>query len=89
MSIASWVVEARASFEPVRALLLLAQGQPFFSGERAGYADSMVGGILLWIASIAALPLLRADDALVAYFERFRDLHGGLGRTSPVNALAG
>jgi len=25
----------------------------------------------------------------VAYFERFRDLHGGLGRTSPVNALAG
>ncbi len=79
---------ARAGFEPVR-IMLARQGQPFLSGQRAGYADYMMAGLLLWIAGIGTAPLLQAGDPLVDYYERLRDLHGGLGRTSPVGPIAG
>jgi len=85
---------ARAGFESFRLTLqkggpfLSGGGGPFLSGERPGYADYIVGGFLLWIGSVATVPLLRADDPLLAWFERVRDLHGGLGRTSPMNPIA-
>lgn len=78
---------ARAGFEAVR--LTLQGGGPFLSGERPGYADYTVASFLLWIASVGTVPLLRADDPLLPWFERVRDLYGGLGRTGPVNAIAG
>lgn len=85
------VEPARAAFEPVR-VLITRLGQPFLSGERAGYADYMLAGFLLWIAGIGAgigtVPLLAAGDPLVDYFERVRDLHGGVGRSSPVGPIA-
>lgn len=77
---------ARAGFESLR--LTLQGGGPFLSGERPGYADYIVGGFLLWIGSVATVPLLRADDPLLAWFERVQDLHGGLGRTSPMSPIA-
>jgi glutathione S-transferase len=79
---------ARAALDPVR-ITLTRQGQPFLSGQRAGYADYMMVGLLLWIAGIGTAPLLQASDPLVGYFERVRDLHGGVGRTSPVGPIAG
>lgn len=45
-----------------------------------------VAGILLWIASIGTAPLLKTDDPLLEWLGQ--DLHGGLGRKSPLNALA-
>jgi glutathione S-transferase len=78
---------ARAGFEALR--IKLAMGAPFLSGEHPGYADYIVAGVLLWIASIATLPLLHPDDPLLPWFERVRDLHGGVGRSAPVNAIAG
>jgi glutathione S-transferase len=78
--------QVRAGFQALR--MTLALGQPFLSGEQPGYADYMVAGFLLWIASIATLPLLKADDALLPWLERVRDLYGGLGRTATFNALA-
>lgn len=82
------VPAARESLAPLR-LTLAHQGQPFIAGEQAGYADYMAAGVLLWIASIGTLPLLAADDPVVAWFERVRDLHGGLGRSSPMYPIAG
>jgi len=73
------IVEARASFEPVRVTLTY-QGQPFLSGDRPGYADYIMGGYLLWIDGVGTLPLFAPGDPMLDYFERIRDLHGGIGR---------
>lgn len=78
--------QARAGFQAIR--LTLAQGQPFLSGDQPGYADYVVAGFLLWVASVATLPLLKADDPLLAWLDRVRDLYGGLGRSATFNAIA-
>lgn len=77
----------RASLGPVRATLTI-QGQAFIAGAAPGYADYIVGGILMWAASVMTIPLLTPDDPVVAWFERVRDLHGGLGRASPMYPIA-
>jgi glutathione S-transferase len=78
----------RASLGPLR-LVLTVQGQPFLSGEQAGYADYIVAGILLWVASVTTIPsVLASDDPVVTWFERVRDLHGGIGRSSPTYPIA-
>lgn len=77
---------ARAGFDSVR--LTLKGGAPFLSGAHPGYADYIVGGFLLWVASVATAPLLKGDDPLLEWLGRVQDLHGGLGRKSPLNALA-
>lgn len=79
--------ELRAALSPLR-LTFTAQGQQFLSGDRAGYADYIAAGIFLWAASVTTLPLLERDDPVVAWFERMRDLHDGLGRTAPMYAIA-
>jgi glutathione S-transferase len=87
--------DRRAHIEQARAGLgaarftLVQLGQPFLSGERPGYADAMVASMLLWIASIATTPLLEPDDPVLRWFERVRDLHGGLGRSATMGAIAG
>lgn len=77
----------RASFGPVRMTLTF-QKQPFLSGEEPGFADYIVAGVLMWAASVSTLPLLVRDDPVLGWFERVRDAHGGIGRTSPTYALA-
>lgn len=77
---------ARAGLESVR--LTLKGGAPFLSGAHPGFADYLVGGFLLWIASIATAPFLRSDDPLLDWLGRVQDLYGGLGRKSPLNAIA-
>lgn len=77
----------RTSLSPIRMTLTI-QGQTFLGGERPGYADYTAAGILLWAASVSPLPLLTRDDPVFAWFERVRDLHGGLGRSAPMYAIA-
>ncbi|WP_438023202.1 glutathione S-transferase family protein [Sorangium sp. So ce233] len=77
---------ARAGLESVR--LTLKGGAPFLSGAHPGFADYMVAGFLLWIASIATAPFLRSDDPLLEWLGRVQDLYGGLGRKGPFNAIA-
>ena len=77
----------RASLSPLR-LTLTVQGQRFVSGEQPGYADYIAAGFLLWVASVTTLPLFEHDDPVVAWFERVRDLHGELGRSAPMYAIA-
>jgi glutathione S-transferase len=62
----------RAGFDPVRLLLTHPDGQPFLSGQKPGYADCMLAGILLWLEAIGTVPVLKADDPLVPYLERVR-----------------
>nr|WP_281180894.1 glutathione binding-like protein [Chondromyces crocatus] len=77
---------ARERFAPLRLTLTVLK-QPFLSGHEAGYADFMVAGALLWAASVATMPLLEANDPVVGWFERVRDLCGGAGRTSPTHDI--
>jgi glutathione S-transferase len=77
---------ARAGFDSVR--LTLKGGVPFLAGAHPGYADYIVAGFLLWVGSIATAPFLKADDRLLVWLGRVQDLYGGLGRTSPLNAIA-
>ncbi len=76
---------ARAGFEPVRLTL---KGAPFLSGASPGYADYIVAGFLLWVASVATAPFLKSDDPLLEWLGRVQDLYGGLGRKSPLHAIA-
>jgi glutathione S-transferase len=82
------IAAARASLGPLR-LMLQHQGQRFMAGEQAGFADYMTAGVLLWISSVATIPLLAADDPIVDWFNRMRGLYGGLGYSSPTYAIAG
>lgn len=70
-------------------LTLSYQQQRFLAGDAPGYADYIAAGVLLWAASVTTIPLLAADDPVVAWLERVRDLHGGLGRRHPLNDLVG
>ncbi|WAS95625.1 glutathione S-transferase N-terminal domain-containing protein [Nannocystis punicea] len=79
--------DLRSRLQPLR-ITFAVQGQPFLSGEQAGYADYIAAGVLFWVASVTTLPLLERDDPVVEWFERMRDLHGGLGRTTPMYAIA-
>lgn len=77
---------ARTGFEAVRASLK--DGGPFLLGASPGYADYLAASYLLWAASVATVPLLVLDDPLLPWLTRVQDLHGGLGRKSPLRAIA-
>ncbi|WP_437606067.1 glutathione S-transferase N-terminal domain-containing protein [Sorangium sp. So ce834] len=83
---AEHIDSARAGFDSVR--LTLKGGAPFLSGAHPGYADYIVAGFLLWIASIGTAPLLKSDDPLLPWLDRVQGLYGGLGRSVPAGALA-
>jgi glutathione S-transferase len=61
---------------------------PFLGGEAPNYADYILLGIFQWIANVATLPLLAADDQVLrSWLDRGVDLYGGLGRDVPINPL--
>ena len=65
------------ALQPLRATLA---AQPWLGGEAPNYADYIALGGFLWIAGVATLPPLAADDPLCGWLERGFDLYGGLGR---------
>jgi glutathione S-transferase len=74
-------VEAFArSLLPLRLTL---KEQPFLGGEKPLYADYIVFGAFQWARAISPLKLLADDDPVRAWALRCRELHGGLGRSSP------
>jgi len=66
-----------ASLEPLRLALREAK---FLGGATPNYADYRIMGSFLWLASLAQVPALAADDPLRDWIERVRDLFGGLGQ---------
>ena len=66
-----------AAIEPLRLAL---RDSPFLGGSSPNYADYRIIGSFLWLASLAQVPALAADDPLRGWIERVRDLHGGLGQ---------
>lgn len=74
-------VEAfRRSLLPLRLTL---KSQPFLGGDGPLYADYVAFGAFQWLRGISPLQALEADDPVQAWVLRCRDLHGGLGRSSP------
>ena len=67
----------RQALQPMRATLA---AQPWLAGGAPGYADYIALGGFLWAAGVATLPPLAADDPLLDWLERGRDLYDGLGR---------
>ena len=67
----------RKSLQPMRLALAHA---PFISGEQPAYADYLAFGGFQWARLSSPFPLLLADDAVHAWFERCLDLYDGAGR---------
>src|SRR3984885_8602798 len=60
---------------------------PYLGGCTPNYADYIVLGAFLWVASVSTLPLLARNDALRPWIDRGFDLYGGLGRDPRMHAL--
>jgi glutathione S-transferase len=74
-------VEAfRRSLLPLRLTL---KEQPFLGGTAPLYADYIAFGAFQWVRGISPLQALAADDPVQAWVLRCRELHGGVGRSSP------
>jgi glutathione S-transferase len=71
------LAQISANLEPLRVAL---REQPFLGGSEPNYADYRIIGSVLWLASLAQVPALAADDPLRGWVDRVRDLFGGLGR---------
>ena len=74
----------RESLAPLRAHLAKF---PFLGGANPNFADYIVIGAFIWVGSVATVPPLQADDALLPYIERGLDLYGGLGRDPRMRPL--
>jgi glutathione S-transferase len=72
--------------EPLRVLLA---ETPWLGGSTPNYADYRALAVFLWLASVATLPPLTADDPLRDWLDRGFDLHGGLGRHPAMHTLFG
>ncbi|QTH23966.1 glutathione S-transferase family protein [Rhizorhabdus wittichii] len=59
--------DVRRSFEPVRQTIV---NQPFLGGTSPNFADMCLLGLFIFVGTIGTLPLLAADDPLVAYADR-------------------
>jgi glutathione S-transferase len=57
----------RHSLEPVRRMIA---SQPFLGGKEPNFADMCMLGVFIFVGTIGTLPLLAADDPLVAYVDR-------------------
>jgi hypothetical protein len=75
-----------AAIEPLRAAL---REHKWLGGSEPNYADYRIMGPILFLASIAKVPPLAADDPLRDWIERCRDLFGGLGRHPGLHELYG
>ena len=58
-------------------------------GTEPGYGDYIEAGTLIWGASVATVPLLADDDALLRWLRRCLDLYGGVGADLALPALPG
>ncbi len=67
----------RASLAPVRIVLA---GQKFLGGPQPSYADHIIAGSLMWPHCVSRFALLASDDPIFGWWERMRDLYGGLLR---------
>jgi len=75
----------RDALAPLRAQLAR---YPFLGGSTPSYADYIVLGMFLWVASVGTLPLLAdTDDALRAWLDRGFDLYGGIGHDPRMKPL--
>jgi glutathione S-transferase len=75
----------REALGPLRAQLARA---PFLGGAAPNYADYIVLALFQWIGSVATLPPLAHDDAMLrAYLDRGFDLYDGLGRDPRLKPL--
>jgi glutathione S-transferase len=75
----------RAALEPARRTLAR---HAWLGGASPRFADYILFGSLMWLRSIQGrLPLL-PDDAVLSWFERCLDLHGGLARGAPTARAA-
>jgi glutathione S-transferase len=70
----------RRSLLPLRLTL---KEQPFLGGAAPLYADYVAFGAFQWLRGVSPLKVLEADDPVQAWVLRCRELHGGLGRSSP------
>jgi glutathione S-transferase len=60
----------------------------FLGGDTPNYADYIALGVFQWVASVATVPLLAADDeALRGWLDRGFDLYAGLGRDARLKPL--
>jgi len=73
----------RRALDPLRASL---RAQPFVCGATPGYADYIMMSPLQWARIVYPEPVLEADDAVGAWFERMLDLHQGFARAEPARA---
>ncbi len=74
----------RESLGPLRVHL---SRMPFLGGQAPSYADYVALGTFHWVASVATVPLLAADDSLRAWLDRGFGLYGGIGRDSLTQPL--
>ncbi len=74
----------RDALAPLRAHL---SRFPYLGGGAPNYADYIVLGAFLWVASVSTLPMLAHDDALRPWVDRCLTLYGGLGRDTRMKAL--
>jgi len=83
--------EERLPLVPPQLELLrqLLKQTPWLGGERPNYADYRVLACFLWVASVATIPPLHADDSLRDYLDRGFDLYDGLGRHPGLHTLFG
>lgn len=76
----------RRRLEPLRLLL---GDQSFVGGTEPGYGNYIAAGTLIWGGSVATVPLLADDDALLPWLRRYLDLYGGIGADLALPALPG
>jgi len=73
----------RRALDPLRTTL---RAQPFLGGAAPAYADYIMMSPLQWARIVHAEPVLEADDAVAAWFERMLDLFQGYARAEPARA---
>jgi glutathione S-transferase len=75
----------RESLAPLRHHL---STRPFLGGDAPNYADYIGFGVFQWVASVATVPLLAAEDEVLrGWLERGFDLYGGIGRDARMRPL--
>ncbi len=67
----------------IHPLRMTVRGQPFLGGEHPAYADYIAFGAFQWARTMSPFRVLETVDPIWAWFERCRDLHGGLAREAP------
>jgi glutathione S-transferase len=81
---ASQIPAVRDALKPLRAHL---SKNAYVGGSAPNYADYIVLGAFIWVASVGTLPCLSRDDSLLGYLERGFDLYEGMARDARMRPL--